>query len=184
MEIKPLELDENYDHVLSCLKEIQQSRTNYQLKRFVVGQHDTPQQQYKQVLLELQSLIFTVQEIELQVKKQKLQILKLESTNDEIDLIEAEISRIQLTRTGLALAGAKQELQGLMNIWNSFEHKYTREEIENDQEVYWEKRLTRQAELEYLGSGKVGWGSLDSLLQINKLENVMQVKPAPVELEE
>ena len=77
--------------IWSALEEIQQARTNFQLKHFVVGQHDTSEQQYKQVLLELQEIIFTVKQVDLQNEKTKLEIEQLRSTNNPIDEIDAQI---------------------------------------------------------------------------------------------
>ena len=46
--------------IYDALAEIQKPRTRFQLEHFVVGQHDTDAQQYKQVLLELQTVEFSI----------------------------------------------------------------------------------------------------------------------------
>ena len=61
-------------------------------------------------------------------------------------------------------------LDQLLNIYNSFEHKYTREEIEAAQPEYWNKRLSRQATLEAIGGTQAQAAHLDSLRQIGALE--------------
>lgn len=159
--------------IWSALEEIQQARTNFQLKHFVVGQHDTSEQQYKQVLLELQEIIFTVRQVDLQNEKTKLEIEQLRSTNNPIDEIDAQIKELSIERSLLARLGAIKEAHTLVKIWESFETKYTSEQIEENQIEYWNARLMRQAQLESMGSqGSISWGSLDALRQIGKLQPI------------
>jgi len=157
--------------IYAALIEIQKPRSRFQMEKFVVGQHDTPEQQYKQTLLEIQSLIYTIKVSKLELKKSQITIDRLRATGDPIDEIDAQIKEIGLEQTNLVMVGAERELKDLVEIWESFEHKYTYEELEDLQPEYWKARLTRQAQLEAIGSGgKVGWASLDSLRQINHLD--------------
>lgn len=170
MDNLPAVIEESHP-IWEALKEIQQSRSNFQLENFVVGQHDTPEQKYRQTLLELQETLFTIKRVDLEVEKTRIQIKRLRETGDEIDAIDAQIKELDLERTMLARYGAEKEARTLVAIWNSFETKYTAEQIEANQLEYWDARLTRQAQLEALGSnGTVTWGSLDALRQIGKLE--------------
>lgn len=153
--------------IFAALVEIQKPRTKFQLQNFVVGQHDTDVQRYKQALLEFSALITNIKITELEIKKSKIQIMRLRSTADEIDEIDAEIQQIQLDQQQLSLLGMHREIQDIVGIWESFDKKYTYEEIEADQAEYWNLRLNRQAHLEAMGSGgHVGWASLDALRQI------------------
>lgn len=164
--------------IFKALLEIQKPRTRFQLDHFVVGQHDTEVQQYKQVLLEFGSLLNSIKITELEIRKSEIKIQRLLDTGDEIDAIDAEIQTIGLNQTRLALLGMQRELEDLLEIWNSFEKKYTYEEIEADQPDYWSKRLHRQAHLEAMGSGgHVGWASLDALRQIGV--QFIEEAPAP-----
>jgi hypothetical protein len=153
--------------IFKALIEIQKPRTKFQLQKFVVGQHDTEVQQYKQTLLEFASLITGIKITELEIKKSEVQIKRLLRTGDEIDAIDADIQKIHLDQQRLSLLGMKRELEDIVTIWESFETKYTYEDIEDDQPIYWNARLNRQAHLEAMGSGgHVGWASLDALRQI------------------
>lgn len=157
--------------IFTALKEIQKPRSRFQLEKFVVGQHDTDEQKYKQCLLEIQQAIYAIQNASLEMKKTKIQIEKLKSTGDEIDAIDAEIKELGLNQTQLVMMGARRELDDLIEIWESFPIKYSYDELENSQPEYWSARLTRQAQLEALGSdGKVGWASLDALRQVGTLQ--------------
>lgn len=157
--------------IFDALMEIQKPRSRFQLEAFVAGQHDTEEQKYKQILLEIQSLIYSMKHASLDIKKMTIQAERLRATNDEIDAIEAEKLNLSIEQSALVFKGAQRELQDLVEMWENFPHKYTYEEIEQNQPVYWESRLVRQAQLEAIGSqGKIGWASLDSLRQIGKID--------------
>lgn len=158
--------------IYQALLEIQKPRTRFQLENFVIGQHDTDAQQYKQLLLELQSCLYTYRIAHLQMKKVEIEIKRLRETGDELNELDAQIKEIELEKTKIVAHGASREIEDLVNIWDMFEHKYTYEEIEADQPLYWDLRLTRQAQLEAIGKGgKIEWGSLEALRQIGKLNN-------------
>lgn len=162
---------QNNHPIFDALKEIQKPRSRFQLEKFVVEQHDTEEQQYKQCLLELQQLIYTYKVVSLQLQKQTIEIERLKATGDEIDSIEAQIKELNKEQTLLTMLGTERELKDLIEIWEKFEHKFTYEEMEELQPVYWKNRLSRQAHLEAIGSdGKIGWASLDALRQIGELK--------------
>ncbi len=150
-----------------------------------MGQHDTPEQQYRQVLLEIQSLIYTIRVVKIEVMKNKIIIDRLRATGDELDELEAQIKEVGLEQASLTLLGANRELKDLLEIWESFPHKFTYEEIESNQAVYWDARLMRQAQLEAIGgNGKVAWASLDALRQIGKIDTdsfISSVEMAEIE---
>ena len=81
--------------------ECQMPRTPYQLERFVVGQHDTPEMQFVQVCRELEALYYTIKEVGMANKRTELEIAKLRATGDEIDAIDADIKELGLERTRL-----------------------------------------------------------------------------------
>jgi hypothetical protein len=157
--------------VYKALFEIQKPRTRFQLEKFVSGQHDTEPQRYKQVLLEIQSLLYSIKMATLEIKQAELQVQRLRATGDEIDEIEAQKRELGIEQSQYVFVGAQRELKDLIEMWESFPHKYTNEEIEQDQEEYWAARLLRQAQLEAMGSeGKITWSALDALRQIGKLD--------------
>lgn len=141
---------EEVDETLQQIGEVLQSRSLYQLENFVVRQHDTEAQQYMQAAMELQNAIFNIKGLKLQIKKQRLEIAALEASEDPIDHVEAEIQALGLQQTTLRLKGYVRELSMLWDIFHSMP-KFTRADIEADQRVYWEKRLTRQAVEERAG---------------------------------
>lgn len=185
MDYLPANLNDTHP-IFLALAEIQKPRSRFQLEKFVVGQHDTPEQQYKQVLLEIQNLYYTIKTVSLSIKKDQIQIDRLRSTGDEIDEIDAQIKELGLEQTRLAALGAQRELQDLIEIWESFEHKYTHEEIESLQPEYWDRRLHRQSILEAVGGSQAQASHLDSLRQIGAINVTSQGITAaePNELEQ
>ena len=172
MDIIKFEDIDNYisSQLLLDIAEIQKPRSLFQLKKFVVGQHDTKEMQYYQTLLEIQNLYYTIRQISLEMKKTEIEISRLRSTGDEIDEIDAQIKELGIEQTRVIGIGAFRELKDLINIYNSFDKKYTRDEIEVAQPDYWAKRLNRQAILEISGGSSGAAAHLESLRQIGAIE--------------
>lgn len=156
--------------ILFDIAEIQKPRSFFQLKNFVVGQHDTEEMRYYQTLLEIQSLYYTIREVGLQIKKTEIEINRLRSTGDEIDEIDAQIKELGLEQTRMVSIGAFRELEDLIKIYNSFSKRYTREDIEKYQQDYWSKRINRQLVLESAAGSSGAYSHLDSLRQMGILE--------------
>lgn len=157
-----------------ALAEIQQPRSEYQLQHFVVGQHDTEPQRYRQCLTEIQALYYTLRTVKLELQKSELQVERLRATRDAVDELDAQIKEVGMEQTRLVMIGAERELEALKNIWLDFKTHYTHAQIEDDQREYWHERLNRQARLEAMGSGRVGWAQLDALNQIGELDTTLE----------
>jgi hypothetical protein len=139
------------------------SRTRYQLRHFVIAKHDTAPMQWRQVLIEAQSLLYNVRMAELDVRRKEIEIERLLATGDEIDAIEAEEKRLGIQLTERTLAGARMELQWLQEIAEET-GVYTPEEIEADQAEYWAARLSRQAGIDQMATQQgIGAANLESM---------------------
>jgi len=115
-----------YDEIDKAIAEVQQPRSRFQLERFVLGQHATPEMQYYQTVIELQDMIYKYKLAEIAVKKSEVKIAKLRATGDELDELKAQELELGLVQTRFTMLGAERELADLVNIWNSFDKKYTR----------------------------------------------------------
>jgi hypothetical protein len=127
------------------------SRSRFQLRNFVIAKHDTNPMRWRQILLEAQQLAYNIRMAELDIQRKQLEIENLLKTGDPIDAIEAEEKRLGIIITERALSGAKLEFQWLEEAAIEV-GAYTLEEIEADQQNYWNARLFRQAEMEQLAS--------------------------------
>jgi hypothetical protein len=147
-------------------------RSDYQLLHFVVGQHDTPHMQYRQILLEVKSLITKIRLAELNVEKQQI---KLDALTDEpLDQIKAEKIRMGIAITLDALEGGRRELAFLLKLAENYP-SYTPQEIEDNQQEYWEARLQRQATLDRMSvEQQVSAGNLTSMLNAGMLNRELE----------
>ena len=163
-------------NIRDAIAEVQQPRSRYQLIHFVLGQHDTAEMQFYQLMIELQDMGYKLRMAELNVRKTEVEITRLLETGDELDAIEAEEKQVGLEQTQIVMKGAQREIAILEDIFNECQH-YTRDEIEHAQPEYWHARLTRQTNLQMM-SGNVQWAQLDSMRQIGLLDDLVEAREA------
>jgi hypothetical protein len=159
--------------IVELFAEISQTRSDYQLEKFVVNQHDTDEMRYVQTLLEIQNIYYTVKHLSLEAKKNQIKIERLRATGDEIDAIDAEQIEIGLEQTSLASLGTYRELETLLKILSEFP-RYTRSQIEAGQADYWNKRMHRQIETDQVGGRPSIAAHLNSLIQMGELRYVTE----------
>jgi len=163
-------------NITEAIAEIQQPRSRYQLIHFVLGQHDTPEMQFYQLMMELQDMGFKLRMAQLNVRKTEVEIARLLETGDELDALEAEEKQVGLEQTQIVMKGAQREIAILEDIFNECQH-YTRDEIEHAQPEYWQARLTRQTNLQIMAGG-VDWGQLSSLNNAGLLDGLVEAREA------
>jgi len=161
------------EEIQKAIAEVQQPRSRFQLEKFVLGQHDTPEMKYYQVCIELQDMIFKLRMAEISQKKCEIKVLRFRESGDEIDELEAQELELGKEQTDLAISGAKREISHLADLWSGFEHKFTREEIEFAQPDYWKIRLTNTARTQLM-SGAVNPAQIEALQQAGILEEFME----------
>ena len=162
------EIEEQVASLKDAFQEIQQPRTDYEIEHFVVRQHDTEPRQWAQCVLELQIKHQNIRRAMLNAKKIKIEIDDLIEKGDPKSMIKAELKKIDLEDQDYAMLGAIREFRALYCIFKSFKKQYTREELNASEVEYWDKRLTRQANLDMLAQGRVGQGNADALRMIGK----------------
>lgn len=163
-----------------ALQEVQQPRSRYQLERFVLGAHRTPEMMFRQLVIEIQDVSYKLRTARLEVEKALLEIQRLQDTGDEIEAVEAEIKRVGLEQTRLAMLGAEQEIAVLYDIYESIPH-FTRDEIEAAQPEYWADRLTRDLRFQQIGTQQgVNAAHIDSADQAGILDRLLDPGPIPV----
>ena len=163
-----------YEAIEAAIAEVQQPRSRFQLERFVTGSHSTPEMQYYQTCLELQDMIYKFQVAKISVQKAELKIKRLRETKDEMKELKAQETEIGLRQTRLAMIGAERELNDLVAIFDSFETKFTRAEIEAAQPEYWNARLTGNAKAMLMGGTSVNAAHIEAMEQAGVLENFIE----------
>lgn len=171
------------EEIINIYKETLQSRSNYQLRNFVLGQHDSPEVQYKQLLMEMHSLITGLEETKLQIEKIEAEIEELQATGKKSDAIEAKLRKLKISEKETHISSMEKELDYLKTVYNN-SIQYTPEEIEQAQKAYWDSRLTRVAQLQFLSQQTgVSWAQLEALQQANIIEQAITEIPTLSKIE-
>jgi hypothetical protein len=172
-----------FDEINKAIAEVQQPRSRFQLERFVLGQHATDEMKYYQTVIELQDAIYKYKLAAINVKKAKLKIAKLRVTGDELDELKAQEVELGLAQTQFAMGGAEREMKHLLEIFESFTHKYTRAEIEAAQPDYWQARLTNNAKAMLMGGASVNPAHIEAMEQAGVLDSfVAEIEKTKKEL--
>jgi predicted transcriptional regulator len=172
-----------FEQIEQAIAEVQQPRSRFQLERFVLGQHATDEMRYYQVCLELQDTLYKYKLAEINKKKTDIKIERLRATGDELDELKAQEIELGQAQTAFAVIGAQRELAHLIDIWESFQHKYTRSEIEAAQPDYWQARLTNNAKAMMMGGQSVNPAHIEAMEQAGVLESfVAEVEKTKKEL--
>lgn len=157
------------ENLFDEIKELQQNRSNFALEKFVVGQHDMPARQRKQVLDELMSMLVGLQQTVTAHEMAQVDIEELSERKDR-DKYEQKRNEIRLgekTRevklVEMQITGTLRECDYLYRMLQAMP-KYTREQFEKEEAEYWTKRLTRQVYLADRGGANMG--NLDAVLQM------------------
>jgi hypothetical protein len=171
------------DKIEQAIADVQQPRSRFQLEAFVLGQHATPEMKYYQTVIELQDSIYKYKLAQINVKKSELKIARLRSTKDDLDELKAQELELGLAQTQFAMLGAEREMKHLIEIWDTFEHKFTRAEIEAAQPDYWEARLTNNAKAMLMGGSSVNAAHIEAMEQAGVLDSfVAEVEKTKKEL--
>jgi hypothetical protein len=168
-EILPEIFDKGIEKIIKHAQSIQQPRSNFQLEKFVIGQHETSQMQFYQTCIEIIEGYFNLKIAKLEVEKMKIREHALRNSSDPIDQIDAQIISLGISKTESVIKGSENELARLVDLYNSFPIKYTRQDIELDQDVYWAERLQRQAALEQVSVSTSQSEHFNSLRQVGLL---------------
>jgi hypothetical protein len=172
-----------FEEINKAIAEVQQPRSRFQLERFVLGQHATPEMKYYQTVIELQDAIYKYKLAVINVKKAELKIAKLRATGDELDELKAQEVELGLAQTSFAMVGAEREMKHLLEIFDTFEHKYTRDEIESAQPDYWQARLTNNAKAMLMGGSSVNPAHIEAMEQAGVLDSfVAEIEKSKKEL--
>ena len=152
------------------------SRSRYQLEHFVIGQHDTPEMRYQQILLEGADLTMKIKMAEFALQKTEIEIANLKLSDDPIKLIEAKEKELGLAYSKIVLESTRYELAVLEELFKQYPN-YTYAEIENNQPEYWKQRLTRQAEIDQVQAREgITAGNVTSMLNAGLLSRTPELE--------
>lgn len=145
---KLLAVELPYAGIQEELKALIQSRSDFQLAHFVVGQHGSlesgagPRMRY-QALLELQALRGDIARSVIQRERLRREIERLEQTDPPDKDLDVAERRISLAEADVRISGRMREFDALFQILQALPH-YSHEEFEQAEADYWRQRLSRQ----------------------------------------
>jgi len=140
--------------------EIFQGRSDFQLEKFVINVHATPERQYAQCVLELQNKYYSIKRADISRRKINHEI------KSEVCPYTIEEKELELEQLEIALIGALREFDTLYRIYKTFP-KYTNRDLQVAEDKYWLQRLTTQAQQDIEAHGAVSVGNAEALRQIN-----------------
>lgn len=154
------------------------SMSEFQIKHFVVNSQHNPYRQFKQILLELEVRYTNLEQVNLEVEKNRLErdllVEKMESETSpaqkklyEFDIKKNDVTFDNITRSRERIIS---ELENLHKIEHEFRSQYDVKDLMDNQEKYeheyWIRRLATQSALELLTVGRIGVGNLEALMQM------------------
>lgn len=154
------------------------SMSEFQIKHFVIGSQHNPFRQFKQILLELEVRTTNLEQMTLDMEKNRLEReLAEEKMNKEESPAQKKLYAHEIKKLDIGLENGlrsiertKAEMVFLENILKEFREQYDVKELVDNQDKYeheyWIKRLATQSALELLTAGRIGVGNMEALLQM------------------
>ena len=143
------EITNRLSTLIDEMRVVEQPRSNYVLRHFVVAQHDTPMAQRKQILDELRSMMFFLADLNDDIKLAQLEknefieTLNNESFSDTERIragIFADKKSREIASNEMTLTGRIRECETLLEMLDEIP-AFTREQYEDEQPLYWEHRV-------------------------------------------
>lgn len=148
-----------------------QPKTNFQIERFVVGQHDTPERQYMQCVIQIHTLVINIKRSEINRRRTLLKIEKLTKKKGELAELDLAEEKLNLEQIEFGLKGSLREFACYYAVLESFGKGFTYEEIQRAEIKYWPLRLARQAQCGVDAHSGPGSGNIEAMWQAGMTEN-------------
>jgi hypothetical protein len=150
------------------------AQSHFQTSSFVISNHQGEARSYRQTLLALNEKITALHKAEIGVRRTELEIKKLkakmeiERDSNERGIIQCDIEdkELDLGTTKKLVMDAIGDCNHLYAVFKSFPKGITNEQFEKEEHEYWKKRLSLEAELSILATGRIDTGTAMSLLNI------------------
>lgn len=151
----------------AAFNQIFQGRSDFQIERFVVNAHVTPERQYAQCVLELQHKYYAIKKGEIQRRRMLRSLQLVEDPLDREEIV------LDLEQHELAMKNSLHEFECLYGMFLSFP-KFTREQLESAEAGYWARRLVIQAQQDVEERGSISAGNSEALRQIDVIQNYVE----------
>ena len=157
--------------IREAIQEGQQPRSRYMLEHLVLAAHDTAEIRFYYCVIELSSKLHAYKLATINKRRQEREMERLKESDDpdaDLDLEEADA---QYEHFMGVMAGGARELRDLLDIYEGKE-QFTRAQIDENQQEYWEARMTRQTQMQIMAGG-VEWSQLDAMRKVGLLSDLV-----------
>ena len=157
--------------IQEAIAEVQQPRSRYMLEHLTLAAHDTAEMRFYYCVIELDAKLYAYKLATINKRRQEREIARLKESDEpdaDLDLEEAALNYEHFMGV---MAGGERELRDLLNIYEGMEH-FTREQIDANQQAYWEARMTRQTQMQIMAGG-VEWSQLDAMRKVGLLDEMV-----------
>ena len=154
-----------------AIMEIQQPRSRFMLEKMTLGEHDTPEMRFYYCVVELNDKLHKFRKAEIGKERMEREMARLEESDEQDADLDLREKRAEYEFFMGVMAGGERELRDLFDIYEGMEH-FTREQIDTNQQEYWEARMTRQTRMQIMAGG-VQWAQLDAMRQVGLLDDLV-----------
>lgn len=162
---------------------ITRSRHPFELKHFVIGQHESRWRQWYQLCIECDNKWMALQDAEakhrisaLEIEEAEIRLDKMDPVGPRLDVIQYEKAKIVLQqkknqheRSEGYMVGALKEIQDFLSLakteYQEFWGKSEDSLVKESEIHYWKGRLSSQIAVDLMSFGKIQAGNLTALLQ-------------------
>jgi hypothetical protein len=163
---------------VDILDNVEKGMSDFQIKNFVVNAQLTPLKQLQQAAMEAHLRSENMRKSAIELKKIGLKIRKLEKAKAEaeddidqemidleLDVLNEKINAVNKEQTRIA-----RELKSFQEVIDFFNDNYDIEkmiEMKDTLDIdYWVKRLSKQAAMDIIATGRIGTGNLSAMLDM------------------
>lgn len=184
---------ENHDIVKLAEEYGGWSMSDFQSRYFVVHSHVTDYRRVRQALMEIETRVGALKQIERNVKRNnikiKIQLAEIEKESDPLkkELLEVDIDQWQYDNTvyNNKIRICQEELDQFCKIIKDFVpdletlESYKQHDEDKERE-YWITRMGKQAAMDMMALGRIGQGNLDSIamMPLQDQENTIKLAVA------
>ena len=154
-----------FSEIQKRLIEVQQSRSNFQINSFVIGQHGTAEMQYVQLLVEIAELETSLKKAKLSLREMQIKLKATRNRDKELEQIEKSRIQIDICNLEIVIISTQREFDYFQTLFDSVEHHFTRAEIEDGQKEYWKEKLGSNARAMIHGNNPVPFAYIESMQQ-------------------
>jgi hypothetical protein len=167
------------------MENVEKGMSDFQIKNFVVNAQLTPLKQLQQAAMEAQVREDNLKRSEHEIKKVelKIRVLELARSNSQDELEQAQIdldlylAREKVVNVKKELVRITRELKSFQDVLDFFNESYDIEkmiEMKDTLDIdYWVKRLSKQAAMDIISTGRIASGNLSAMLDMP--EEIFQI---------